>query len=204
MPSSPRQGGGMSSPPRGRSRGTLPPQRVASHPIGAGSLSASGSETFAHYHVDGHNHHGGLAGESSSASDVYLMAARLSCNNNSFEELPDEKSSLSVGGVEAEESMQSVASTKVSGWRVGWGEFNLSSRTPDSAFRRKLKDKERTGARSDAHTPHTHTLAFPVRHVYNNSQCSRVCTRVDVSSLKRARPSVVNRVKLRKGTHTPP
>lgn len=111
MSSSPRQGGGMSSPPRGRSRGGTTTQRIVSNPIGRGSLSASGSETFAHYHVEEgqtQGGSGGLLGESSTSSEA--LATRLSCNNTSFEELPDERSNLSVGGPEAEESMQSVVS----------------------------------------------------------------------------------------------
>ena len=95
-------------------------QRIVSNPIGAGSLSADGSETFAHYHIDGQmrdgNHGGGLVKESSSTK---ALEAKLSCNM-SFEEFPDEKSKDSVGATppEAEESVMSVS---VRPWAGKWG-----------------------------------------------------------------------------------
>lgn len=89
---------------------------MVSNPIGLGSLSASGSETFAHYHDEGHaNHHPGSPRESSSAIDLRPRKSNLSCNT-SYEELVDENSAASaVGGPppEAEESTHSVASVKV-------------------------------------------------------------------------------------------
>lgn len=101
----------MSSPPRGISRGGTTTQRIVSNPIGRGSLSASGSETFAHFHVEEgqtQGRSGGPWGESWTSSEA--LATRLPSYDTSFEELPDERSNFSVGGPEAEESMQSVAS----------------------------------------------------------------------------------------------
>lgn len=134
-------------------------QRIISSTIGHGSLSASGSETFAHYHTDGQAHggSGGLLGESSTSSEA--LAMRLSCNGTTFEDVPDERSNLSLGEPETEESMHSVAS-KVSERGVSEGEEGILSATnPDSPFE---QTKINGGARRHPHgprEPHAHACA---------------------------------------------
>lgn len=115
-----------SSPPRerGRSRGAVTPgQRILSNPISLGSLSATGSETFALFHDDGAGTAAGnnVAVESSQPRRLWgeTSSARLSCNV-SFEDMAEENSSGGAPPVpEAEESVQSVTSKvgEGAGWR---------------------------------------------------------------------------------------
>ena len=165
MPSSPRGYGSTSSPPRGRSRGggtggSTTTQRIVSNPIGAGSLSAGGSETFAHFSLgyEGQTPHGdGVLGENSSTN---TMDARLSCNNASFEELPDEKSNLSVSAPEAEESMQSVASKVRFSEAWGWGGRGGERGSEEDSFFYFFGPPTHVTTDCGGHSTHTRTYAF--------------------------------------------